>query len=92
MPEILVKPAELDSSADQIRSSAARIQQAIEAVDAELQRMSGERFSGHRAEALRARYQAMRQTLMSFAPLLTGFGTVLNEAAAEFRKADTPQN
>lgn len=91
MADILVRPDQLDADADSIRSHASRIQAAVEAVDAELQKMNPDVFSGHLADALRARYQQIRENMLEFAPFLERFATELNEAATAFRQADTTQ-
>lgn len=89
MTEIKVRPNELDQNADTIRNHAAAIQSAIDQVDAELQRMNASVFAGQRADELRNRYQQMRETLMSFSPMLKQFSKLLNDSASVFRAADT---
>lgn len=89
MSDILVKPDQLESDANTIRSHADRIQAAIDTVDAELQKMNADVFAGHMADALRSRYTQMREQLMSFSPLLKQFSQQLDEAAQSFRQADT---
>lgn len=89
MSEIQVRPDQLESDASAIRSHADRIQAAIEAVDAEIQKNNADVFAGHMADALRSRYAQMREQLMAFSPMLKQFAQQLDEAAQSFRQADT---
>lgn len=91
MPDIQVRPDQLEADAETLRTHATRIQTAIDAVDAEIQRMNVDVFSGHMADSLRARYAQMREQMMSFAPMLKQFSLKLDEAAASFRQADSVQ-
>lgn len=86
--DIRVEPQDLESKSQEIRTCANKIQSAIDLVDAELNRMNAAEFSGQRADELRARYQQMRETLMSFCPMLNRFSQSLDETATRFRQAD----
>jgi len=92
MAPITVRPDQLNAVAQFIREHSNRIQAAIQAIDAELKRMNADTFSGQSADALRARYNAMQQRLLMFAPMLNKFAAQLDEAAAAFRKADADQS
>jgi hypothetical protein len=54
-------------------------------------RLSPDQFSGQRADALRARFQAAQQRFVNFAALLNKFADQLDEAAEAFRRADAAQ-
>lgn len=88
MAEILVKPAELKSAANDLKKNAADIQRCVEAVDAIINTLGPSRFEGARADALRGRYQRLREQIYSFKPLVTRFAMELDEAAARFSAAD----
>jgi WXG100 family type VII secretion target len=88
MAQIAVRPEQLNAMAQAIRAHSNRISAAIQAIDAEMQRIGAGSFAGQSADALRARYSAMQQRLLVFAPMLNKFANQLDEAAAVFRKAD----
>lgn len=88
MTDIKVQPDALEDSADRIRDHASRIQDAIDAVDTILRAIGPDAFSGHRADALRARYNQMHDQLMTFCPMLTEFASKLDDTATSFRNAD----
>ena len=88
---IRVQPDDLERVAGELRTHASNIQAAIDQVEAEMQRMSVDQFSGQRADQLRARYNSMRQTLEEFCPMLTQFSELLDTSAVRFRTADRNQ-
>lgn len=83
-----VQPQQLEDTAGSIRDHAARIQAAIDEIDNQIRRMGPDAFKGQRADALRSRYNQLRETLMGFTPLLQDFGTNLDNTASSFRQAD----
>jgi uncharacterized protein YukE len=90
MAQIQVRPDDLVANAEQLRGQAQRIQQAVETVDQQiLNRMGPAVFSGNRPDMLRSRYVEMQEFLQSFRVMITAFATKLDEAAADFRKADS---
>lgn len=92
MAEIQVRPDDLIANAEQLRAHAQRIQQAVDIVDYQiLTRMGQPVFSGNRPDMLRGRYLEMQEMLLSFQKLVTNFAGKLDEAASDFRSADTSQ-
>jgi uncharacterized protein YukE len=90
MAEILVRPDDLEAYAEQARGHAQRIQAAVDVVDYQIMtRMGPEVFSGNRPDMLRGRYAQMQETLQSFRILITAFADKLDEAARDFRAADS---
>lgn len=90
MAQIQVRPDDLVANAEQLRGQAQRIQQAVEIVDQQiLNRMGPAVFSGNRPDMLRSRYVEMQEFLQSFRVMINAFATKLDEAAADFRKADS---
>jgi uncharacterized protein YukE len=93
MAQIQVRPDDLVANAEQLRTAAQRIQQAVESVDQQiLVRMGPAVFSGNRPDMLRSRYQEMQEFLQSFRLMINTFATKLDESAADFRNADNTTN
>jgi WXG100 family type VII secretion target len=91
MAHIAVTPENLQATAAALRAHSSRIQSAVAAIEAEMARLSPDQFSGQRADALRARFQAAQQRFVNFAALLNKFADQLDEAAEAFRRADAAQ-
>jgi uncharacterized protein YukE len=90
MAEIQVRPDDLNAYANQARQHATRIQAAIDVVDYQiLTRMGPAVFSGNRPDMLRGRYVQMQETLESFRTMINLFADKLDEAATDFRAADS---
>lgn len=85
---IKIVPAEVEGNAEEIRAHAARIQAAVDAVDAQIQQMNESVFAGNMANELRTRYANTREAIMNFTPMLNRYAETLDEAAAAFRGAD----
>lgn len=85
---IEVRPDELERTADDIRLRASRVHAAVEQIERELRSMGPDRFSGQRADELRARYEQMRSRLEEFDDILRNFSTLLDGIAIAFREAD----
>ncbi len=92
MAHIAVNPENIRNIAAALRAHSSRIQGSVEAIEAEMQRLSADQFTGQRAEALRVRFQAARQRLTQYATMLGKFATQLEEAADAFRRADAAAN
>lgn len=92
MAEIQVRPDDLSANAEQLRAHAQRIQNAVNIVDYQiLTRMGPGVFSGNRPDMLRGRYMEMQEMLQNFRTLVTNFASKLDDAARDFRSADTTQ-
>ena len=90
MAEIQVRPDDLIANAEQLRNHAQQIQNAVDIVDYQiLTRMGPAVFSGNRPDMLRGRYIEMQEMLRSFRLLVTNFAQKLDEAARDFRSADS---
>ncbi len=88
MTPIEVTPQLVEETARTVRNHGTRIQDALDAVDAEIRSTSPDVFAGHRADNLRTRYASTRNRLMEFMPLLHEFAQKLDQAAVDFRTAD----
>jgi len=88
MSEILVKPMELLNAANDLRAHAKRLQDALNAVDTEIQSLGISRFEGERANSLRARYTKIHEQISHFKPLIEYFAKDLDQAATRFSAAD----
>lgn len=88
MAEILVKPAELKQSSTDLHKNARDIQTAVDNVDSAIKALGPSRFEGVRADALRTRYQQLRDRIYSFKPLIDAFANDLDQAATRFEAAD----
>lgn len=88
MAEILVKPSDLTTTASEICSHAKRLQAALDAADAEMRVLGPGNFEGDRADALRARYNKIRERIYQFKPLIELFAKDLDEASARFSAVD----
>lgn len=86
--DILVRPAELRQVSQTLRGQAQKIAQAIEAVDAILRALKGQKFLGNRANALQVRYEARREALLATKNLILRFAAELERAASTFEQAD----
>lgn len=90
MAEIQVRPDDLNAYANQARQHATRIQAAVDIVDYQiLTRMGPAVFSGNRPDMLRGRYIQMQETMQNFRTMINLFADKLDQAAADFRAADS---
>lgn len=89
MAEILVKPPELRITAADLRKAAKTIQTAVDSVDSSIKQLGPSRFEGVRADALRARYNRLRDAIYRFKPLIDAFANDLDDSAARFSAADS---
>lgn len=89
MTDILVKPRELQKVADGLKSSATKMQNAVEGVH-EIFRSPTltSIFEGNRAASVRARYSSARATMDAFDDLITQFTIELREISNRFEIAD----
>lgn len=84
---ILVRPEELRSKANQVRIHANRIRQALNSVDQEIGGLRSV-VEGRRAEEIRRRYASQRSQILAAPDLLLRFAESLEQAAEAFSKAD----
>ncbi|HEX2956530.1 MAG TPA: WXG100 family type VII secretion target [Chitinispirillaceae bacterium] len=92
MTDILIRPPELRQAAEQLRSSAQKIGQALQAIDNDINTLKGDHFLGKRATALQAHYTVKRDALLRARELVMHFSTDLKLAADTFEKADHIEN
>lgn len=86
--EILVKPTTLKTTARELAEKARRIKLALVAVDHIMQEMVPVQFEGRRAIALLTRYRNIRENVMDWPTLITGFSRDLETTAHLFELAD----
>jgi len=91
MTDILVKPIELTTTANDLRTHAKKLQAALDAVDAAIKSLGPNSFQGNRADALQAHYNRLREKIYQFKPMIDHFANDLDDAALRFSNADKPQ-
>lgn len=85
---ILITPPELRSKAQQLRDHAKAIFYAIENTDQQIATLNIDQFAGIRADTVRSRYQANRESLLVIDAKIVSFADQLELAANVFEKAD----
>lgn len=88
MSQVRVEPDQLDNSAGNIRTNAQKIQLALDEVEKVVASLGEGNFSGKRAEDFRAKYNQLKTTTTTFAPLLERFAVTLETSARDFRTID----
>lgn len=88
MTQILVQPQQLRQTAEQLRTHAQKIDQALRAIDADIRSLKGHHFLGHRADAVQAHYAPKREALLQAKQLVIHFTEELDQAASVFEQAD----
>ena len=88
MSQIFVRPTELKKAASEMRSHAQRIDQALDAIEEILISLRGEKFLGHRADAVQAHYSQKKELFVQAEKLVLSFAADLDVAATNFEKAD----
>ena len=91
MTDILVRPPELRQISEQLKSSAKKIDAALQAIDNDILSLKGDKFLGNRANAVQANYAPKRDALIKAKVLVLGFSEDLQVAAEIFEKADQGQ-
>lgn len=89
MTQILVQPPELRQTAEQLRSHAQKIDQALKEIDADIRSLRGHHFLGHRSDAVQAQYAPKRDALLNAKQMVIHFAEELTTAASVFEKADS---
>ncbi len=88
MTNILVQPPQLRKTAEQLRSHAQKMDQALYAVDDDMNSLKGNIFLGHRAADLQIIYASKRDALLNARQLILYFANELQTVANVFEKAD----
>jgi len=88
MSNILVQPQQLRQTAEQLRSHAQKIDQALHAIDNDIRSLKGHHFLGHRADQVQAHYAPKRDALLQAKQLVLRFAEELDQAASVFEQAD----
>ena len=91
MPNILVQPQQLRQTAEQLRSHAQKIDQALHAIDNDIRSLKGHHFLGRRADTVQAHYAPKRDALLNANELVLRFSEELKTAASTFEHADQIQ-
>lgn len=88
MTAILVKPAELKQTAQQLRASAKKISAAMQNIDKVMASLKGTKFLGNRADLLQSHYAPKREALQRAKDIVAAFAADLDQAATSFEQAD----
>jgi len=88
MSNILIRPKELRQASDQLRANAQKIGTALQAIDQDILSLKGDKFLGHRADAVQAHYAPKREALLKARAIVLEFSKDLLEAATRFEMAD----
>ena len=88
MIDILVQPPQLRRVAEQLRSQALKIDQAIRSIDHDMNSLKGNLFLGNRADTLLSNYALKRDALIRSKSLVVKFSSELFSIADIFEKAD----
>jgi len=91
MTDILIRPAELRQTSEQLRAGAKKIGAALQAIDQEILSLKGDKFMGNRANAVQAHYAPKREALLKAKELVAHFAEDLLEAATRFEQSDKPE-
>ena len=89
MTNILVQPQQLRQTAEQLRSHAQKIDQALHAIDNDIRSLKGHHFLGHRANSVQVHYAPKREALLSAKELVLRFSGELDDVASTFENADS---
>ena len=92
MTQILVRPTELRQAAEQLHARAQRLSQAMQNIDQAILSVKGDRFLGHRADAVQAHYAPKRSALLKAKDIVLQFSQELEQAATVFERADKTGN
>lgn len=88
MADILVRPIELRQVAIQLRTDASKISRALELIDQSILSLKGDKFLGHRADAVQVHYTPKRKALLKAKDIILHFVADLDQTAAKFEQAD----
>lgn len=91
MIDILVRPGELRTTAEQFRLKVGEISQALKRIDQIMLSIKGDRFLGLRADAVQKHYAPKREALLKASNVVAKFATDLEKVAVTFEKADSLQ-
>jgi len=88
MIDILVRPPELRQISEQLRSSAKKINTALQAIDMDILSLKSDKFLGNRANDVQAHYAPKRDALLKAKEIVLHFADDLQNAANVFEQAD----
>jgi len=88
MVDILIQPPELRRISEQLRTSAQKIEAALQAIDNDIRSLKGDKFLGSRSDKLQVNYAPKREALLKAKNIILHFAEDLNIAAGVFEKAD----
>lgn len=88
MVDILVRPAELRQISEQLKSSAKKINVALQAIDNDILSLKGDKFLGNRASAVQGHYAPKREALLKARELVTYLAEDLLATSTRFEQAD----
>lgn len=88
MTDILVRPKNLKTTANELRSSAVKILTALKAVDQIIRSLEPVKFEGARATQFRSRYRSLNEKLLNSPQVIQRFADDLVKAANIFEKYD----
>jgi uncharacterized protein YukE len=88
MTIILIKPNQLHSMAQSLIQKAKSIQNAINAVEKDINDLNSIVYAGNRASSLKSHYARVRNELLSSSTLIEKFASELENTAKLFEKAD----
>jgi uncharacterized protein YukE len=88
MANILIKPNQLRSTAQTLNQKAKNIQNAINAVERDINDLNSIVYVGNRASSLKTHYSQVHNELLSASNLIQNFARELQDTATLFDKAD----
>lgn len=88
MSDILVRPFELRNISVQLKSSAQKIEIALQTIDNDILSLKGDTFLGNRANTVQSHYAPRREALLKARDIVTHFAEDLQNTAAVFENAD----
>lgn len=91
MTNILVQPSELRQMSEQLKSSAKKIDIAIQVIDSDILSLKGDKFLGNRANTVQSHYAPKRESLLKLKNIVVHFAEDLQNTATVFENADRGQ-
>ena len=88
MVDILIQPPELRRISEQLRTSAQKIEAAMQAIDDAISSLKGDKFLGNRSDKVRANYAPQREALLTAKNVVLHFEDELKNTANIFEQAD----
>lgn len=88
MTDIFIRPLELRQISEQLKSSAKKIDMALQTIDNDILSLKGDKFLGNRATVVQIHYAPKRDALLKAKEIVTYFAEDLQYAATRFEQAD----